>query len=394
MKVVFCSHFSIDYLKPEALLTDPNHHNHSASWIRVLAEELADHPDIDIHIIVISTYIEKDHSFVKNNITFHLLEAAVPKFLTRILPLSDQATLWIKPILKTLRKIRQIDPDIIHGHGTEAWFSITSLLSGYPCVISLQGLITKIVESSPSWKYQIVGFLERQTVRRAKYINPKTSMSMSFLDSLNCKAKKFHIEAPIEKRYWVNDIPPYTQRILFTGVLIKRKGIFDFVNAFLLLKQDFPDLEAVIIGRGSDSVIKELNHICENAGIADGLTFTGQLSFEEMIAIYKKGGVFCLSSHAENSPNVVMESMASGLPVVATDVGDVQNMVSNGESGFIVEKGNSRMLAERTAVLLKDKELYLSFGKAGRRIATNRWRPEVIASEHVSMYQQILSENA
>jgi glycosyltransferase involved in cell wall biosynthesis len=394
MKVVFCSHFSLDYLKPEVLLTDPNLSNHPASWIRVLAEQLALDPNVDLHVIVISTYIAKDHSFKKNNITFHLLEASVPKIIKWILPLSDQATLWIKPILKTLQKIRQIDPDIVHGHGTEAWFSIVSLLSGYPCVISLQGIISKIYESTPTLKYWIIRKFERHTISRAKYINPKTSLSMSLLDSFKSKATRFHIEAAIEKRYWSNTIPPFAKRMLFTGVLIRRKGIFEFVNAFVRLKKAFPELEAVVIGGGSDSIKEKLIQCCTDEGVVDSFVFTGQISFEKIKTIYKNGGIFCLSSYAENSPNCVMEAMAAGLPVVATDVGDVNNIVLEGISGFVVEKENSNELAEKIAVLLKNEEQYMSFGNAGKKIATNRWRPEIIAAKHIEMYQLIFAENA
>jgi glycosyltransferase involved in cell wall biosynthesis len=267
------------------------------------------------------------------------------------------------------------------------------LLSGYPSVISLQGLITKIYESSPSLKYQIVGLFERLTIRKAKHINPKTELSSGFLDSLNYKGEKYKIEASIEKEYWKYDIPPYSQRMFFTGVLIKRKGIFEFMESFIQLKKLYPELEAVILGRGSEHIREELINLCNTNGISDGFEFTGQISFQQMISRYRKGGVFCSASYAENSPNVVMEAMATGLPVVATNVGDVKNIVSEGKSGFIVSKENSDDLAAKVAALLENRELYDSFGKEGRKIATGRWKPEVIAAKHYEMYQQILSEN-
>ena len=217
---------------------------------------------------------------------------------------------------------------------------------------------------------------------------------MSFLDQIQYKNKRFLIEASIEEKYWGKSIPPYAKRMFFTGVLIRRKGIFEFVDAFVKLKTLHPEIEAVVIGRDDENIKEELIKNCKEKGVKNGLIFTGQILFKDIISLYAKGGIFCLSSHIENSPNVVMEAMAAGLPVVASDVGAVKNIVKEGESGFLVTKKDSDELADKVNELLSNQKQYELFGVSGRRIASDRWRPGIIASKHLKMYKEILSESS
>ena len=82
--------------------------------------------------------------------------------------------------------------------------------------------------------------------------------------------------------------------------------------------------------------------------------------------------------------------MAAGLPVVATDVGSVRDIVQDNKSGFLVEKKNVNELVEKTSILIKDRILYNIFANNGRDIASERWKPAIIAKKHITMYNELL----
>ena len=133
-----------------------------------------------------------------------------------------------------------------------------------------------------------------------------------------------------------------------------------------------------------------LYNILAETDIENSLTLTGHIPYGKIIKLYQSGGIFCLSSHVENSPNALMEAMAVGLPVVATDVGSVRDIVEDNKSGFLVEKKNVNDLAEKTSILIKDRLLYNTFAKNGREIAAKRWKPALIAKKHIAMYNELI----
>jgi spore coat protein SA len=179
--------------------------------------------------------------------------------------------------------------------------------------------------------------------------------------------------------------------MFFVGPAIKRKGIEEFVHSYIMLKSEFSDLKGYVMGEYDPDAKDRYTRWVQEAGVPCELFFTGQISYEEMINIYCGGGIFCLTSHVENSPNVLMEAMAAGLPVVASNVGAVQSLVENERSGSLVENKNAADIARSVAKLFRDRALYISFGKRGREIATSRWKPEIVAQKHIEMYREILT---
>jgi glycosyltransferase involved in cell wall biosynthesis len=113
---------------------------------------------------------------------------------------------------------------------------------------------------------------------------------------------------------------------------------------------------------------------------------------EEMPAAYADAEVFCLPSWWEAMPLSVLEAMAAGLPVVASAVGGLPEMVSDGETGFLVAPGDAAGLGDALARLVADPALRARMGAAGRRRARERFDLPGFAAAHLALYQRELGD--
>lgn len=390
MKIVFCAPFPIDTLKPGVRLKNNNIKFHPSSWIRVLAQQLSNKEEVELHIITVNQNILGDQVIEKDKIIYHLLAVDVPIWVRSYLYLPYATYFWSTALLKIKRELKKISPDIVHGHGTESYFSLAAVNSKFPNVISIQGIMANVFRESPSLKSMMLKTIEAHTVKKVKYINVKTKVSEKFVYSLSRQARLFFIEAAINPLFWVHPLPRYAKNIFFVGNLIKRKGIEEFVKVYILLRKRYHDVQAYVIGDNTDNQDFIYKKMCQQEKVEDNIVFTGQLDHFSIAQLYSTGGIFCLTSYVENSPNVVMEAMASGLPVVATNVGAVKYLIEDGNSGFLVQKGDVLSMTQIITRIYESESLYFSLGYKAREIATSRWKADIVAEKHIEMYKYII----
>lgn len=99
--------------------------------------------------------------------------------------------------------------------------------------------------------------------------------------------------------------------------------------------------------------------------------------------------VFVLTSHNEANPVSILEAMSTGKPVVATNVGSVHEVVSDGQTGFLVPAGDAATLADRTLQLLKDPRLAQSMGAAGRATVDARWSIQEMVNRYAGLIESV-----
>jgi len=121
-----------------------------------------------------------------------------------------------------------------------------------------------------------------------------------------------------------------SKTVLFVGNLVHVKGVDRLLRAMVHV----PDAGLVIIGDGNQR--KPLQRLAETLGVADRVEFLGRLSQEEVADWMRKADCLCLPSRSEGMPNVVLEALACGTPVVATAVGEVPHLLRNEENGMLV----------------------------------------------------------
>ncbi len=146
------------------------------------------------------------------------------------------------------------------------------------------------------------------------------------------------------------------------------KGHRYFVEAAAEIARARPDVRFLVVGQGTR--LERLRQKAVELGVGDAITFAGERS--DVPSILKLLDVFVLSSISEASPNVIVEAMASGLPVVATNVGGIPAIVDDGSSGTLVEAKDAPALARAILELVNDPARAASMGSVGKSLARER----------------------
>jgi glycosyltransferase involved in cell wall biosynthesis len=157
---------------------------------------------------------------------------------------------------------------------------------------------------------------------------------------------------------------PQNVRVLSLGRLVERKGQRILVAAAVRLAERGVDFELTIAGDGPTR--PSLEKLVADLGIADRVTFTGVVGQDEAVELYRDADVFALPSLAEGLPVVLMEAMATGLPVISTRIDAIPELIDDGVSGLFVEAGDAQGLTDALITLAGDAELRGRLGAAGR----------------------------
>ncbi len=155
--------------------------------------------------------------------------------------------------------------------------------------------------------------------------------------------------------------------IIFIGKITQNKGVEELVDAALRLVKEFPGLHLRMIGRGEKNFIYHLQDKANKHGISDLLDFAGFIQKEDLPLELSKANVFCAPSYYEGGPGFVyLEAMACGLPVVGCSGSGIDEIVTSGETGFLVLPKDSKALEEALRTILADVKLGESMGTKAR----------------------------
>lgn len=169
--------------------------------------------------------------------------------------------------------------------------------------------------------------------------------------------------------------------------LVPVKGMSDLVAATGILVRGNLDVQLEIAGAGVDepSLRTQVNEL----GISSRVRFAGWVS--DMESMMRTWDLYAHPSHAEGFGTSVLEAMAVGLPVVATAVGGVPEIVLDGETGFLVPKSRPDQIADRLVRLVRAPELRIRMGDRGRARAIAQFSQELEATAIRSAYEQLLA---
>ena len=161
--------------------------------------------------------------------------------------------------------------------------------------------------------------------------------------------------------------------VLFLGRLDEAKGIYDLLDAIAAVRSKVPDVRLVCAGDGDRVGVARY---AERLEIAEAVKFIGRVGPSGKRALLEHAAVFALPSYDEALPISLLEAMSAGIPVVATKVGGIPEVVVDGASGLLVAPGDQANLQRSLARLLCDRSLAKRIGAAARETARVRAAPE------------------
>jgi glycosyltransferase involved in cell wall biosynthesis len=178
-----------------------------------------------------------------------------------------------------------------------------------------------------------------------------------------------------------------SQALFYAGVLIPRKGVHHLVSAFAHVAQDFPDARLVIAGREDNKAYAaQLKAQIKQASLDGRVEFVGEVSQVLLAAGMQQANVFVFPSYSEGLPRVVFEAMAAGLPVIASAVSGIPDIVQDNVTGFLVSPGDEAALAERIRWALEHPEAARQMGLRGRNFAKRFFS----TAAYVESYREVL----
>jgi glycogen synthase len=177
-------------------------------------------------------------------------------------------------------------------------------------------------------------------------------------------------------------------RCLAVARLVERKGLGSLIRAVALLERGRFQLD--IVGDGPDR--EALRELAGRLGVAEQIRFLGSLSRAMVAERYREADLFTLPSTAESFGNVFAEALASGLPIVASEVGGIPDLVEHGKNGLLVPPGDPHSLAQAIHYLADDPQLRgeMSSRNRAKAEATLEWAQ--VTKRYLSIYEAVMHQ--
>jgi len=280
------------------------------------------------------------------------------------------------PLLKLLRK-KGIAKVLASGLGTEAG----SLRGRYLFLGNIMAYILKKADLFIAISQEITDGLRKDGIppERIKHITNFVDTD-KFQPINNNERHMFKRTLALDKNIVIN----------FTGRIVGRKGLDILIPAFARNSELTLSSRLLIVGTGPYE--QRAKEMVSDLGIGDKVRFLGHSS--EVARYYQTSDIFVLPSYAEGMPNSLLEAMACGLPVIASRIGGVVDVVEDGKSGILFEPGNVSELASAIVRLLRDDELRQRLGTEARKRIVENFSIEKVAEEYIELYEEIIAPSS
>ena len=197
----------------------------------------------------------------------------------------------------------------------------------------------------------------------------------------------------IDVDHFARNTTPWSQyqdgktNILFVGRLEKRKGLKYLLEAYSRLKWNLPDIRLIVVGPGQPD--RDSFQIIGARGLHD-VVFTGKVTYDDLARYYATAHIFCSPATGSESFGIVLlEAMAAGKPVVASEIEGYKGIVEHEEQGLLFPRKDSEALASALARLIDNPELARRLGAKGRE-TVDQYRWSVVASQVEAYYEDCL----
>jgi len=347
-----------------------------------LLEGFAALNEVEVHVVSCASVRMETPEQLAPNIYFH--QPLVSKW-------DWGRSLFLGCVSATRKLLRDIQPDIVHGQGTERDCAMEAVFSGYPNVLTIHGNMrvhaTRADNGNPLY-YRMAASLERLCLKRTDGVVAISRYTQSLVSGL--AKRNWLVPNAVDGRFFhIQREEPLIPKILFVGMLNERKNPLALLRVCRgLLERGLCTVAFAGDGNPSSPYFQEFN---KEAQALPGVELLGFLGREELASHFRKSSFLVLPTFEDNCPMVVLEAMASGLPVAASRVGGIPDLIEDGKDGLLFEPGDIEDLARCIERLIHNPEVRSGLANAARETAYKRFHSEIIAREHVRIYKELLS---
>lgn len=345
-----------------------------------LFEGFAMLPEVTVHVVSCTQRPMRSPEKIAPNIHFHSLH--VPK------------AGWLRTgyqgcIRAVRRKLRDIRPDAVHGQGTERDCAISAVLSGYPNVLTVHGnmrAIARRLDARPFSYHWLAAQFEAFVLPRTGGVICITQYTQNAVQ--RAARKTWVLPNAVDPAFFdVSPKPDEVPLVLCVGTVNRLKNQNAFLRSLDPLARQLP-FRVLFLGavRPDDPYGREFFRLLSERPWAK---YGGFISREESRRVFGCASLLALPTLEDNCPMAVLEAMAAGIPVVASRVGGVPELIDNGATGLLCDPERPETFREAVRRLLTDPALRLQLSAAGRQSARNRFYPKVIAKQHLAIYRTL-----
>ena len=340
-------------------------------------------PEVEVHVV--SCLRKKGQSPPKlaPNIFFHSLH--VPK-------IGWMRTAYQGCIRAVRKQLKAIQPNIAHGQGTELDCALNAVFSGYPNVLTIHGnmrLIARVNRARPFSFQWLAARLERLTIPRSSGVVCITKYTQQAVKDL--ARRTWVVPNAVDASFFdVNAAPApgVLARLLCVGQVCVRKNQNAFIRALdsLAGKHKF-ELRFCGQADANDPYDREFFILVQ---ARPWCVYHGLAKREELRAFLHEATALILPSLEDNCPMVVLEAMAAGVPVVASRVGGLPDLIEEGQTGSFCDPLSAASMAAAVEKVLVNPAAAAAVARRARQCALDRFHPRVIARRHLEIYREVL----
>ena len=357
---------------------------------------LGDHPEApEIHVISCTQKRIPAPEKLASNIWFHSLH--VPK------------AGWLRSgylgcALAVRKKLREIKPDLVHAQGTERDCAISAVLSPYPKILTIHGnlrLIKKQVGFRPFSAMWLQSYLEGLVVPRfagviciTNYTReaverevPKTWVVPNAVEPSFLELGQQRFSDNSSRPSTLDSRPPCPV-ILCVANIDERKNQNAFIRALDPLAKKMSFEVRFFGGCGGSDYGREFRELIASRPWCH---YGGRLGREELRSQFEQADMLALPTHEDNCPMVVLEAMASGVPIMASKVGGIPDLIDGVRAGLFCYPCDPESFRVGVKRVLEDSEHAQRMASAAHDDAMRRFHPKVIARKHLETYREILN---
>ncbi len=174
--------------------------------------------------------------------------------------------------------------------------------------------------------------------------------------------------------------------LVFCGRFVQAKRLDILIEAFGVVQKKIPNARLILVGDGAER--SKLNNIVQSLNLSPYVKITGYVKNSQVADFLSKASIFISSSSFEGTPNTLLEAMAAGLPIVATKVGGIPDIITDGENGLLVQPCDVDSLAKAILRLLGDKAMAEKLG-FNARIKADTFRTEEVMRKYIRLFDDL-----